>query len=216
MSLKNVVALMLATLSLVACGKEQGATPIMGRSGQAISVAAAAGISLNGWVIVETSQQDAFQDAVSGLIEAAMAPEYLGFVSGRASGGTGVFLGGKIELQTGILNTSTNPQTNIRTDSKLLLAVYDEFSGRPDSTGKVVEPISRYLTQSSGYVQGNRAYLKFTDALGSIEIDGTFDANTFEGTMSYDNVKRYDGQGAGAAGNLGWVQVPTCQFFRCR
>ncbi len=215
-SMKNVVALMLAAVSLAACSKEEGATPITGRNGQAISVAAAAGISLNGWVIVEASQQDMFQDAVSGLIEAAMAPEYLGFVSGRASGGTGVFMGGKVELQTGILNTSNNAQTNIRTDSKLLIAIYDEFTGRPDASGKTVEPISRYLTQASGYVQGNRAYLKFTDALGSIEFDGTFDAKTFEGEVTYDNVKRYDGQGTGAAGNLGWVQVPTCQFFRCR
>ena len=97
-----------------------------------------------------------------------------------------------------------------------LIAIYDEFTGRPDASGKTVEPISRYLTQASGYVQGNRAYLKFTDALGSIEFDGTFDAKTFEGEVTYDNVKRYDGQGTGAAGNLGWVQVPTCQFFRCR
>jgi hypothetical protein len=216
-SIKNVVALLLATLSLAACSKEEGATPIMGRNGQAISVAAAAGISLNGWVIVDAPQQDLFQDAVTGFIEAVMPAEYLGFVSGRASGGTGFFLGGKVELQSGILSaTASNPQTNVRTDSKLLVAIYDEFTGRPDASGKTVEPISRYLTQASGYVQGNRAILKFTDSLGSIEIDGTFNSNTFEGTVSYDNVRRHDGQGEGAAGNLGWIQVPTCQFFRCR
>lgn len=215
--IKNVVALLLAAVSLVGCSKEEGATPIMGRNGQAISIAAAAGITLNGWVIVDASQQDLFQDAVTGFVEAVMPAEYLGFVSGRASGGTGMFLGGKVELQTGILSaTASNPQTNIRSDSKLLIAIYDEFTGRPDASGKTVEPISRYLTQSSGYVQGNRAYLKFTDSLGSVEIDGTFDSNTFEGTVSYDNTRRHDGQGEGAAGNLGWVQVPTCQFFRCR
>jgi len=217
-SLKNVVALLLATLSLAGCSKEEGATPIVGRNGQAISAAAAGGITtLNGWVIVDASQQDLFQDAVTGFVEAFMPAEYLGFVSGRASGGTGFFVGGKVELQTGILSaTATNPQTNVRTDSKLLVAIYDEFTGRPDASGKNVEPIARYLSQASGYVQGNRAYLKFTDSLGSIEIDGTFDANTFEGTVSYDNIRRHDGQGEGAAGNLGWVQVPTCQFFRCR
>jgi hypothetical protein len=217
--IKNVVALFLATVSLAACGKkEEGATPIVGRNGQAISAAAAGGItSLNGWVRVEASEQDSFQDALTGLIEAVLPPEYLGFVSGRATGGTGLFLGGKVELQTGILSaTASNPQTNVRTDSKLLIAIYDEFTGRPDASGKNVEPIARYLSQASGYVQGNRAYLKFTDSLGSIEIDGTFDANTFAGTMTYDNIRRYDGQGQGAAGNLGWVEVPTCQFFRCR
>lgn len=218
-SIKNVVALLLATVSLAACGKkEDGATPIMGRNGQAISAAAAGGItSLNGWVIADASQQDAFQDAVTRLVEAVMAPEYLGFVSVRATGGTGVYLGGKVELQTGILSaTASNPQTNVRTDSKLLIAIYDEFTGRPDASGKNVEPIARYLSQASGYVQGNRAYLKFTDSLGSIEIDGTFDAKTFEGIMTYENARRYDGQGGGGNIELGWVQVPTCQFFRCR
>ncbi|MBN8541394.1 MAG: hypothetical protein J0L82_13460 [Deltaproteobacteria bacterium] len=216
-SIKNVVALLLATLSLAACSKEEGSTPIMGRNGQAINIAAAAGISLNGWVIVDASQQDLFQDAVTGFVEAAMPAEYLGYVSGRATGGTGFFVGGKVELQTGILSaTASNPQTNVRLDSKLLVGIYDEFTGRPDASGKVVEPISRYLTQSSGYVQGNRAILKFTDSLGSIEIDGTFDSNTFEGTVTYDNLRRHDGQGEGAAGNIGWIQVPTCQFFRCR
>lgn len=216
-SLKNVVALLLATLSLAGCSKEEGATPIMGRNGQAISAAAAGGITgLNGWVIANASQQTEFQDGVTGFIEASMPPEYLGFVSVLATGGTGVFLGGKLELQTGILNTSNNAQTNLRTDSKLLIAIYDEYTGRPDASGQNVEPIARYFSQASGYVQGNRAYLKFTDSLGSVTIDGTFDANTFEGVMTYDNARRYDGQGDGENGELGWVQVPTCQFFRCR
>lgn len=214
---KSVVALLLAAFSLAACSKEEGSTPIMARDGRAVGAAASGGITaLNGWVIANSSQQTEFQNAVSGFVEAALPPEYLGFVSVVATGGTGVFLGGNVELQTGILNTSNNVQTNIRSDSKLLISIYDEFTGRPDANGIAVEPIGRYFTQASGYVQGNRAYLKFTDTLGSVEIDGTFDANTFEGIMTYENVRRYDGQGGSGNVELGWVQVPTCEFFRCR
>ncbi|MDX9732126.1 MAG: hypothetical protein RBT63_10175 [Bdellovibrionales bacterium] len=216
---RSVIVLMIAVFGLVGCSKEEGATPI-GRGARAITPSgqtpSSAGISLNGWVIADASHQDLFQHSLSGFVEASMDSAYLGYVSAQATGGTGVFLGGSVELQAGLLNPSNTTQVNIKTDSKLLVTIYDEFTGRPDSTGATVSPISTYLTTASGYVQGNRAYLKFSDSYGMIELDGTFNANVFEGTFSYDNNRRFDGAGQGAEGVLGTFQVPTCQFFRCQ
>jgi hypothetical protein len=218
---KALFALFISMVSLMGCSKQDGATPITGRSPQLVgagSVKTPTGqtVGLNGWVISQSNYQDAFQDSVTGFVEAELAPEYLGFVAANGTGGTGVFIGGYVPLQTGLLSTSNNPQVNIRTDSYLLIAVYDEYANRPDSSGRVVGPYAREFTAASGYVQGNRAYLKFTNAFGSVELEGTFDQNTFQGNVLYDNIRRWDGQGQGAAGNLGWFQVPTCQFFKCR
>lgn len=218
---KRIFGALFVMVALVGCSKEDGATPITGRSPHLVgagSVKTPTGqtVSLNGWVISEAANQDGFQDAVTGFVEADMAPEYLGYVSARANGGTGVFIGGYVPLQSGLLSTSNNAQVNVRSDSYFLIAIYDEYANRPDSSGKVVGPYAREFTSATGYVQGNRAYLKFTNAMGSIELEGTFDQSTFQGNVYYDNIRRWDGQGQGAAGNMGWFQVPTCQFFQCR
>jgi hypothetical protein len=213
--------LVLVAANLTGCSKQDGGTPITGRNPQLVgagSVKTPTGqtIGLNGWIISQSNYQDAFQDAATGFVEADLAPEYLGFVSARGTGGTGIFIGGHVPLQSGLLSPSNNPQVNVRTQSYLLVAIYDEYANRPDSSGRVVGPYAREFTSASGYIQGNRAYLKFTNAMGSVELEGTFDQNTFQGTVNYDNIRRWDGKGEGAAGNLGWFQVPTCQFFQCR
>ncbi len=220
MKKQMIVALALVALSLTACGnKEEGSTGI-GRGGANMAPiqawAASSNIVLNGNVTAASSQQSAFQDVVSGFIEGRWAPEYLGYVSATASGGTGVYLGGRVELQSGALNVNNAVQMNIRTDSKVLVAIYDEYTGRPDSSGQQVAPMLRAFGSASGYVQGNRAYLKFTDEYGYIELEGTFSGQSFYGTFEYDNSRRWDGNGQGAAGTIGNFHVPTCQFFRCQ
>lgn len=218
---KRIFGALFVMVALVGCSKEDGATPITGRSPHLVgagSVKTPTGqtVGLNGWVISDAANQDGFQDAVTGFVEADMAPEYLGYVSARGTGGTGVFIGGYVPLQSGLLSTSNNAQVNVRSDSYFLIAIYDEYANRPDASGKVVGPYAREFTSATGYVQGNRAYLKFTNAMGSIELEGTFDQSTFQGNVYYDNIRSWNGQGQGAAGNMGWFQVPTCQFFQCR
>ncbi len=218
---KRIFGALFVMVALIGCSKEDGATPITGRSPHLVgagSVKTPTGqtVGLNGWVISDAANQDGFQDAVTGFVEADMAPEYLGYVSARGTGGTGVFIGGYVPLQSGLLSTSNNAQVNVRSDSYFLIAIYDEYANRPDASGKVVGPYAREFTSATGYVQGNRAYLKFTNAMGSIELEGTFDQSTFQGNVYYDNIRSWNGQGQGAAGNMGWFQVPTCQFFQCR
>lgn len=217
-TMRSVFSLLLVATTVLGCSKEQGATPI-DRSNAALAPQAqwaqSAGITLNGDIRGNASQ-NSFQDAVSGFIEGRWAPEVLGYVSSTATGGTGAFLGGRIELQSGILNPSNAVQMNVRADSKLFVAIYDEFTGRPDANGEVVPALSRAFTSATGYVQGNRAYITFSDEYGSVDLEGTFSGDVFYGRFDYDNTRRWDGAGQGAAGSIGDFRVPTCQFFRCQ
>ncbi len=221
MSIRKLFVLMLSVASLSACAKKEGETAVgrgAGAAAPTIAWAESVGIKVaNGTVSAQASQQSLFQDGVAGFVDAQLPPEFLGFVSATASNGTGFFFAGKVELQTGVLNpAASSARISVRTDSKLYVEIRDEFTGRPDSTGKPVDPIVRGFQSASGYVQGNRAYLKFTDKYGSVELDGTFNATTFIGTFSYDNLLSEGGSGGPAAGVVGQLQVPTCQFFRCQ
>lgn len=215
---RKFLAILLSIACLAGCAKKGGETAI-GRSPQTMNPATtwaqSAGITTNGNVRAQASEQSLFQDSVTDFVGAMLAPEYLGYVSATGAGGTGFNLGGRIELQSGVLNTANSTQVNVRTDAKLYVEIKDEFAGRADSTGAITPPITRGFSQSSGYVVGNRAYIKFTDKYGFVEMEGTFSSSSFTGTFRYDNATAYD-SGPTHAGLVGDFTVPTCQFFRCQ
>lgn len=223
LSMLGLLAVAMA-LNTACTEKKETGTPVVvvGRDAQAADpngvTASSAGLKLNGWVVTSPTYQTDFQDLVNGFVDAVLPPNYLGYVAADASGGTGVYIGGKVELQTGVLNTASTARMNIRTDSKIVVVIYDEYTGRTDASGKKVPPVQRYYYQASGYVQGNQVYLKFVHPkFGSVLLEGSFDGTTVTGDFSYDNSVRYDGSTTGtSAGTIGSFQVPTCQFFRCK
>lgn len=214
--------LVLAVVTVSACAKKEDSTPI-GRDNSAITQqwAQTNGILVNGVIYSTASNQSLFQDALSGYVEATDSPDVLGFVSATAANQTGFYFGGKVQLQSGLLNPAAMmARTNVRTDAKLLTEIWDEYAGRPDASGKIVEAIRRGFSASSGYVEGNSVYqLKFTDKYGSVEFSGTFvgtNGATFMGQFRYTNTKSWDGVAEPANGLVGDFQVPTCQFFQCK
>lgn len=224
---RMMVALALSMLSLTACQKNDGETAI-GRDRTAANNiwAQGAGITLNGNV-TSSDAQDLFREAVLDLVEPLCAEisgcnrdTWVGYVSPQANG-TGVFLGGRVEMQSGVLNPNSSTVMSIRTDSKLYAVIYDEFSGRPDASGQVVPYVSRAFTSATGQVQGNRATLCFADKYGIVQMEGTFNGQNFYGVFHYDtgikNCSQVNQQPIGGhAGDLGQFHVPTCQFFRCQ
>lgn len=213
---RTFAVLLVSIVGLTGCQKEQGGTAI-GRVGNGGAVFAAANqVAVNGKLTDSSVSQSTWQDAVSGFIEGKYPPEYLGFVSTTASGGTGAVLGGRVELSTGTLNSAASTNATIRADSKLLVEIYDEFTNRPDSNGRNIEPLWRGFTSATGTIQGNRAIITFTDEYGSVTLEGTFNGQVFYGIFEYDNVRRWDGGSEGAAGFIGNFSLPTCQFFRCQ
>jgi hypothetical protein len=214
---RTMIAALVAIAGLSsACSKDSGST-VVGRADAAANVwAAANGIVLNGNMTDSVASQSDWQDAISGFVQGKYPPDYLGFVSTTASGGTGAYLGGRVELQTGVLNAAGSQVANIRTDSKLLVEIHDEYTDRLDASGQKVMPLWRAFTGASGNVQGNRAVIRFTDEYGTVTLDGTFSGQMFYGTFQYDNSRTYNNTGTTAAGTIGNFRLPTCQFFRCQ
>lgn len=214
-----VLTLSVLAVQLGACSKQDAATPVnVGRDTRGIGPngqPTAAGITLNGQVIADAYDQESFQDAVVGMLEATMSPDAIGHVSATGSDNTGVYIGGAIELSGGPLRTSSGQRVTVQGNSRLLIAVYDEYASQR-SEGREVGPVTILLQQASGEVSGNQAVLRFRDQHGYVEMEGTFNNSVFEGTISYDNARSYNGSTPGAAGTLGWFRVPTCRFFRCQ
>lgn len=219
---KVMLVLMVVMVSvLTACGDKKKKAPIA----HAERIQRAPGdlsqttdVALNGQVFQDGDYD--FTDAVKGLTNASVPEDYVGFVNGdfnATDNRTGVLFGGRVQAESGkIIPGSSQPRVNITGSSRLLVVVYDEFAGQKDENGQTIPAIPIHLTTASGYIEGNRAYLKFWDSYGSIVLEGTFQSNgDFVGKFIYDNQKKYDGSGLGGEGQLGTFFIRACSFFVC-
>src|SRR5690606_4731767 len=101
--------------------------------------------------------------------------------------------------------------------------IVDSYVGQTNSAGEAITEVPIYIAQGvegfksvSGTVMGNQANIVFEDSFGKIQLQGTFTAQWFQGTVIYDNNFYHNGQAPGAAGYLGAFAVPTCGFFACQ
>lgn len=230
-----LVACLLTVMSIatMGCSKQDGAVPVTtGRDARANGGAGggavtSSGITLNGWVV--SSDQTGFQDSTAGFIGATVPETSLGYVSSSGSGVTGVFFGGRVELQSGVVNATSGANGTIRSDSKLVVGVYDEFVGRPDPQGGGTIPAFNIgFARAEGTFSGTHAVIKFVDATyGDVTMDGYIVGANFEGKFSYVNYVRWSNRceteampacldKPGVYGTIGKFQVPVCQFFRCQ
>lgn len=234
------LAAMAVVLATGCSDKKDESTPIVvGREARGVDPngvsAAASKMKLTGFVLSDPQYQDDFQATVEDLVSSVLPPStqqnrYIGFVSAQSLDGTGVYIGGQVNLQSGRLNNSTPQRVDIRGDSKLLLMVWDEFAGKKDASGKNVPGIPFFFSKATGYIDGNVVYIKFynekygtaDDRHGFIELDGSFNGNVFYGEIYYQNTVRHDGQKLvpipvrdRVSRALGNFEVPTCQFFQC-
>ncbi|MCM2282938.1 MAG: hypothetical protein NDI61_13945 [Bdellovibrionaceae bacterium] len=226
--MKKIMFLMLiAVMGLgTGCGGKNKKAPItnaegrQGRSG-GDGVSTSTDITLNGGIYQgQDSSSEEFQDVLRGFVNAVIPEDYLGFVNGdfyTDDSRTGFVFGGKVYAQSGrITQAGSSGRVAITANSRMLMLIYDEFVGTTDPSGKTVPPIPTFLTSASGYVEGNHAYLKFWDSRGWVTLDGTFQPNgDFHANVAYDNQVRYDGQGAGGAGDIGFAVIRSCSFFVC-
>lgn len=214
-SFRIVAATLAAALGLAGCGSKDGGTNVgvgrQARAGNGPAVVGAGGgpVQLSG--VVWGDDQDRYQYAVQGLVSAQMDENTLGFVSAQASGGTGVYLGGRV-----MLNGNPNTGASVAQNSYVVVGVYDNLVGQTDpGTGQVVTPIQIILNRASGQVSGSNATIQFSDDVGNITLNGTINGQTFSGTLSYANRRNVNGGPGAAAYPMGYFQVPTCQFFAC-
>lgn len=216
---KRIVGLMVLALSLTACQqkKESASVAVQGRYTRAADYngGTSGGItSLNGYIYADESHQQGFQEAVTGFLDASVPSEYVGYVSAMGRDNTGVYFGGRVQLASGALRGAVSGRVNVQTTSRLLITVFDEFSGQRDQSGQEIPPVPVFFPSAQGYVTGNSAVIRFQDDYGWVEMQGQFDNSYFRGTIAWDNQRRYDGA-QGSAGTLGSFEVPTCEFFQC-
>ncbi len=167
------------------------------------------------------SIQASFMDAVSGLMEATLPVEAIGWVSGSSGldpsvygintgqqfqpPSTGVRFIGRIAL------TPDGKQVD-KLKTALRIVIYDEFTGQTID-GKVIPEYPIFFDKAvDSYFDAatKNVYLAFQDEFGMVYMEGSYNANYFVGVMAYDNFKTAVEGGTPAAGTLGTFQIPTC------
>lgn len=95
------------------------------------------------------------------------------------------------------------------TSSTFEIAIYDTLTG--------VQPIGAVFEGLNGEVNGQNANLSFiyngNNGRKTVKLEGTFNANLFEGTIYFENEQYWDGRRPGAKGTLGKFKIATCSVF---
>lgn len=215
--MKRVVVLLLIAVAFAGCQKPKESTRVSvggnvrSNGLPAGSTSTPSGIQLNAAVTSSTAYQNDFQEGVRDLLEAQVPRDYVGSVSADASNGTGVYIGGRVELMNGQRIGAMNGVASIAPNSELLVTVFDSFY-----TQQNLDPIPPiYFKQATGSISGNYVTIKFYDSYGYVEMVGQYDSSNFRGDFKYKTERTHDGQ-PGWSGTLGSFSVPTCSFFRCQ
>ena len=154
--------------------------------------------------------EEEFNYNVHDFVANIMDPQNLGSVSSQINASTGIRFWGRAEVN-GAFNPSTYMNTTIRPqNSELRISIWDSYAGSRDSTGELISEIPVHIVgTASGEIRGQTARVRFQqDPYGWIELYGQFNAQTFQGTVFFDNTGGY-------ANYLGVFSIPTCSFFRC-
>lgn len=151
-----------------------------------------------------------FDNNVHALTSATMDPSQLGFVSGDLNQSTGVRFWGYAEAGSGAFNPNGMNYTTIRPNTaELRMVIWDSYAGNLDLSGDVVPEYPIHIRGSaSGEIQGDQAWVRFTDKFGTVDLVGRFDSQVFSGYVAFSNKN-------GAAGYVGEFFIQTCSFFRC-
>ncbi len=229
---KRLASLILVALALAGCQKPDetnnsgvnsprfarafgGTNAVNGIGGAAIGSGSGSDLTLAGYVTSASGySDDNFQQSVKGLMNASIPENYVGYVSHTANDGrTGLFFGGRVSMNGGGVGSGNG---SIASNSRLLVEIFDQYTGQKDDAGNIIPPMKIYLTQASGTINGNYANIHFYDNYGSIDLEGTFDSQFFTGLFKYDNQVKYDGSGLGGSDSTGLAfKIPTCSFFQC-
>lgn len=185
------------------------------------------GETLWGQIHKGNATQEQFYDGVEGLVSASINsfddPSELGYVSGDMNDSTGIWFWGDVNTKGGAKFNANSPQ-NIQlnlADAELRIVVWDEYAGKADKNGNVIPEYPIHIRGATrGSVNGNTVVIRFEDDYGYVELVGTYDKDTFSGTVDFKNTTFWDGElhggYKGAAGRVGYFTVPTCGFFHCQ
>ncbi len=144
----------------------------------------------------------------------------IGDISCNPSNTGGILFRMKVVLNASFDPGGENDNITMQPSSTLEIIIHDSL--------KEYQPISAVFEGLSGEVNGNNATLdfiysgteittkkgnKFHSGRKQLKLEGTFNAQTFEGTIYFENEKYWDGRTPGAKGTLGKFKIATCSVF---
>lgn len=162
---------------------------------------------------------DVSQDAVKNFMSAVVNPTNVLNMNGNVSGEiSSVSLKGRVDFTGGFDVMDGFPETLNNSTSNLEVLVID---GAIAPNSNSCYP-SRNALRVVRYevLDAENLDLVFEDAFGTVTLRGTLDGffpeeAIFYGTIEFSNTRLWDGRTPGLAGELGWFEIPACEFFRC-
>lgn len=133
-------------------------------------------------------------------------------ISCNPSNAGGILIRMKVALNAAFDPNGNNNNLAMQPSSQLEIVIYDDSVNRQN-----LEPLGATYNGLQGSVNGNQASLTFdrfhnTQGRQEVRLEGRFDINYFQGTISYSNEKDWRGR-SGASGTLGNFKIPTCPVF---
>lgn len=147
-----------------------------------------------------------FKSRVGDLVSATLDPQQLGDIAGAGATGTGLDL---------YLKLKADAQGQIAAESGLQILIYDSYVGQIDATGVQIQPYPIVITKGAQGLlnRGQRSFqVSFTDAYGTVILEGTYDDSYARGSVRFSNTRAFDG-GAPRSGQLGQFVIPSCNLF---
>ncbi len=149
-----------------------------------------------------------FEDRMKALLSATTSPDQVGTIGSGLNDTTGVRFAG-----TMFLDQSGNV---VSAKSKMTISVYDSIWDQNRVSNPSEQPIplefdSTKGSQFSGQfnLSTGQGYFSMKDQYGEIRFDGTYNAQTFSGTVSFKNTTNVTGS-APASGTLGQFTINSC------
>lgn len=152
-----------------------------------------------------------FENQVKLLLSATISPYDVGMISSQGNASTGVRFSGTIKL-----DASGNVLGGNQSSAKI--TVYDSFwlANQTDSNKIVLDfNPSRGGTISGQFnLQSGDGTLTLQDQYGQVTFTGRLDAQSFSGTVSFQNNVTVLQNTQPASGNLGQFYVQRCALFQ--
>jgi hypothetical protein len=193
-------------------------------------------VSRSGYVygqIYASGTETEFDRNVRGFTSASIDPwgdpqnnvtPELGLVSGQLNQNTGVWIRGDAHVQGGVFDPTGATKRNLDlSKTSIRLIIWDSYAGQTDASGQVIPEygVSFANAKSGSFINyaSKTAVIIFEDDYGWVKFSGKFDANYFQGDVTYynnDYVRSILAPNDGAwDGSLGKFYISTCGFFYC-
>lgn len=207
--------LVLAALSLTACGKkDSSAVRVAGRSAgtgvtqSTVAVSNTCSNSSMTWgKIFDPSASPQFEAQVKSFVSATLDPQSLGAISGNINDKTGIDFQGSFQFDT---------QGNlIPGSSSVLIKIFDSYVGQVYNGQTIAPYVVEFTAASEGMVNRTtrQFQVKFKDSYGEVIFQGQYNNQTVEGTVYYQNNTAVTGYQP-ASGVLGSFRAYTCALIK--